>query len=299
MNYVGAIDAGGTSWRCAVVDDRRKILARAAFATTSPQETLGKASAFFMDQVAKGFALKHVGIACFGPLCTTPSAHNWGHILATPKPGWSNTDVVGGLARGLEFTISIELDVIAAALAERAWGGGRGLDDFAYVTVGTGIGAGIILGGSPISGASHPEAGHMRVPKLSRDKDFSGICPFHGDCVEGLASATALKARWHMDPVALADDHPAWDIEAHYLAHLAANLVLTTAVRRVIFGGGVSMRAGLIDLVARQTKDLVGPYGLAAQGEAGFEVVPAGLGLESGLLGAVWLAQKARASASQ
>jgi fructokinase len=293
MTYVGAIDAGGTSWRCAIVDAQRNIVARAAFPTTTPQETLAKAGAFFREHASNGLVFSKIGIACFGPLGVNPAAPNWGHILATTKQGWSNTDIAGALAAATDCTIVIETDVTAAALAERAWGAGQGIDNLAYVTVGTGIGAGIIVNGKPIWGAMHPEAGHMRAPRHLDDLEFKGVCPFHGDCIEGLASAPALKARWGMDGADLTGDHPAWDIEAHYLAQLATNLVLTTAVERVIFGGGVMARSGLVEKVARQTKILIGPYGLAAQGEAGFEVVAAGLGLDAGLLGGVWLAQNA------
>jgi fructokinase len=293
MTLVGAIDAGGTSWRCALVDQERNIVARIAFPTTTPTETLRHTAAFFNEHVAKGIIIQKIGVACFGPLGVNPQRSNWGHILTTTKPKWSNTDVAGTLARATGCDIAIETDVTAAAYAERAWGSGVGVDDLAYVTVGTGIGAGIILGGKPIGGALHPEAGHMRVPRHGADTEFKGVCPFHGDCVEGLASAPAIKARWGVDAAKLGDNHLAWDIEAHYLAHFAANLVLTTAVSRVIFGGGVMARAGLVEKVADQTKLLVGPYGMAAQGGTGFDIVAAGLGLDAGLLGGVWLAQNA------
>jgi fructokinase len=233
-----------------------------------------------------------IGVACFGPLGVNPAQANWGHILSTPKEGWSHTDVAGTLARGTGCAIALETDVTAAAYAERAWGAGKGFDDIAYVTVGTGIGAGIIVGGRPIWGAMHPEAGHMRAPRHPADPSFDGVCRFHGDCIEGLASAPAMKARWKMDAADIPDAHPAWNIQAHYLAHLAVNLVLTTAVRRVIFGGGVCARPGLVAKVDTLAKDLLGPYGIAAPGGPGFDVVPAGLGLEAGLLGAIWLAQQ-------
>ncbi|GBF59331.1 putative fructokinase [Candidatus Phycosocius bacilliformis] len=293
MALFGGIDAGGTSWRCAVFDGKDSILARTAFPTTTPEETLGHAIAFFQAEAQAGRAVKRIGIACFGPLAVNPAHPRWGHILATTKPHWSGTDVAGMLARGTGCTIALETDVTAAAFAERAWGAGRGLDDIAYVTVGTGIGAGLLLGGKPVWGTMHPEAGHMRAPRHYDDLTFAGVCPFHGDCIEGLASAPALVARWGVQASDLPDDHPAWDIEAHYLAHLAANLVLTTAVKRVIFGGGVMARNGLVRRVADKAAALIGPYGTAAPGEGGFDVVGAGLGLDAGLLGALWLAENA------
>jgi fructokinase len=292
MEKYGGIDAGGTSWRCAIYDERQSPIARLSFPTTTPEETLNKAIAFFTEQADLGHSVKQIGLACFGPLGVNPSESNWGQILTTPKLGWSGTDVAGILARGTRCTIKIETDVTAAAFAERAWGAGQGLDDVAYVTVGTGIGAGIIVNGAPIWGAMHPEAGHMRVPRHADDLDFKGVCSFHGDCIEGLASAPAILARWAVDAADLPDHHPAWDLQAHYLAHLAVNLVLIAAVRRVIFGGGVCARPGLIDLAAAKAKALIGPYGTAAPAGVGFDVVPAALGLEAGLLGAIWLAQQ-------
>jgi fructokinase len=292
VDIVGAIDAGGTSWRCAVFDGHQNPIVRTSFATSTSQETLAKAIAFFDAQARQGNQVETIGVACFGPLGVNIAAPKWGHILTTTKAGWSNTDVAGALALGTGCQIRIETDVAAALFAERAWGAGQGLDDVAYVTVGTGIGAGIIVNGRPIWGALHPEAGHMRAPRHPDDTTFAGVCSFHGDCIEGLASAPAIKARWGMDGADLPDDHAAWDIEAHYLAHLAVNLVLVTAVRRVIFGGGVCARAGLVEKVAAKAQALLGPYGTAAEGGAGFEVVRAGLGLDAGLLGAVWLASQ-------
>jgi fructokinase len=290
LDKFGGIDAGGTSWRCAIYEGQSKSIARVIFPTTNPVETLARAIGFFQEQAALGHKIQAIGVACFGPLAVNKADPKWGRILGTPKACWAGADVAGALAAGTGCKIEIETDVTAAALAERAWGAGQGLDDVAYVTVGTGIGAGILVNGRPIRGALHPEAGHMRVPRHGNDTAFGGVCAFHGDCIEGLASAPAIKARWGMDAADLPDDHPAWDIQAHYLAHLAVNLVLVSAVRRVIFGGGVCARPGLIDLVAAKARTLIGPYGTAAPNGAGFEIVPAGLGLDAGLLGAIWLA---------
>jgi fructokinase len=287
---VGAIDAGGTSWRCAIAGGPKTILARTAFATTTPEETLAQAVAFFVEQSARGLPVSRIGMACFGPLAVNIHDPRWGRILATPKAGWAGTDVAGRLALATGASIAIDTDVNAAALAERAWGAAQGLDDVAYVTVGTGIGAGLVVAGQPVHGSLHPEAGHMRVPRHLDDL-FVGVCPFHGDCIEGLASAPALKARWGMDAADLPDDHIAWDIEAHCLAHLAVNLILTTAVQRVVFGGGVIVRAGLVERVATKARAFIGRYGPNAPGEAGISIVAAGLGLDAGLLGGVWLAQ--------
>lgn len=293
VGYVGAIDGGGTSWRCAIIDQDCRIIARTSFPTSSPERTLGLASTFFTSQRASGTVFDAIGISCFGPLCIDPLSPKWGHILATTKPGWSGADVAGPLARATGCSLHIESDVTAAASAEKAWGAGVGVDRLAYVTVGTGIGAGILLGVTPVWGAIRPEAGHMRAPRHPNDHIFAGVCSFHSDCIEGLASAPAILARWGVDAAALPDDHPAWDIVAHYLAHLATNLILTTGVQRVIFGGGVCARAGLVERVALTTRSLIGPYGTAAPGEVGFDIVNAAFGLDAGLLGGAWLALKA------
>ena len=291
MSFLGAIDAGGTSWRCAIYQNNLTLMARISFATTTSDETLGRAVEFFNSHAVQGYAVTSIGIACFGPLGVIKGQPKYGQILQTPKTGWSGVDVAGILARAVGCKIAIDTDVTAAAWGELAWGAGQGLTNIAYVTVGTGIGAGIIAEGRAIHGAMHPEAGHMRVPRHPNDLDFVGVCPFHGDCIEGLASAPALKARWGIDPAKLSDEHPAWDIQAHYLAHLAVNLVLMTAIQRVIFGGGVSARVGLVSRVADKAKGLLGHYGTAAPLGPGFEIVGAGLGLDAGLLGALVLAR--------
>jgi fructokinase len=290
---LGGIDAGGTSFRCLVGHGPTDILAETSFPTTTPQETLAQAIAFFRD--GPGRAATGIGIACFGPVAVDPAHPRHGHILATPKPGWADTDVVGPLAAALARPVRIETDVIAAALGEARWGAGQGEPNLAYITVGTGIGAGILAGGQPLHGALHPEAGHIRVPRHPDDLAFAGVCPFHGDCVEGLASAPALKARWGADPADLPDDHPAWEIEAHYLAHLCATLVLVGAVRRVILGGGVSARTGLVERVNARTGALLNGYAASLGVDEARLVVAPGLGLRAGVLGALAVATQAPA----
>lgn len=220
----------------------------------------------------------------------SPADPAWGHILDTPKPGWKGADVAGIIARATGKPVSFDTDVNAAARGERRWGAGQGLDDVCYVTVGTGIGAGIVTGGRPLQGVLHPEAGHIHVPRHPDDLVYRGCCPFHGDCVEGLASATALADRWQADPESLPDNHPAWAIEAHYLGHLAATLVLVTATARVILGGGVTARAGLVDAVDRKAATILAGYGASSLRPPGPLVVAPGLGLRAGVLGALALA---------
>lgn len=289
---LGGVDAGGTSFRCILATGPDQILAEARFATTSPDETLSRAAAFFTD--GPGRAAEAIGIACFGPVAVDPAHPRYGAILSTPKPDWSGTDVLGQIRAATGRPVGIETDVIAAALGEQRWGAGRGEPNMAYVTVGTGIGAGILVSGVPLHGALHPEAGHIFVPRHPSDTDFAGVCRFHGGCVEGLASATALAARWGVDPAELPDDHPAWDIEAHYLAHLCAILMLTASVRRVVLGGGVSARSGLVARVDGRTRELLGGYEASFwtdnQAASGPLVIEPGLGLRAGAFGAIAIA---------
>jgi fructokinase len=287
MDRFGAVDAGGTSFRCMVATGPDAIVAETSFPTTTPEETLTRACDFFNDGPGQG--VRRLGVACFGPVAVDPGHPGYGHILETTKPGWSGAAVLQALAAGTGLPIVIESDVNAAALSEYRWGAGRGIESLAYVTVGTGIGAGIISNGRTLHGGLHPEAGHIRVPRFPGD-DFPGVCPFHGDCVEGLASAPALKARWGADPANLPCDHPAWEIEAHYLGHLAATLILVSASQLVIFGGGVMARTGLADQVARKAEDLLAGYSRAITGPVSPVVTGAGLGLKAGVLGALALA---------
>ncbi|MCU0882802.1 MAG: ROK family protein [Hyphomonadaceae bacterium] len=288
MAVYGGIDAGGTSFRCVAGTGPDAILAEVAFPTTTPGETLARAAAFFSD--GPGAGATRIGIGCFGPVALSRADPAYGHILETPKPGWAGADVAGTLARATGKPVALDTDVNAAARGERRWGAGQGLDDVCYITVGTGIGAGIVTGGRTIQGVLHPEAGHIRVPRHPHDLDYPGCCPFHGDCVEGLASAAALFDRWKLPPDSLPDDHPAWDIEAHYLAHLAATLVLITATARVILGGGVMARAGLVEAVNIKTVSLLAGYGSSALRPQAPLVVAPGLRLRAGVLGALALA---------
>jgi fructokinase len=291
----GAIDAGGTSWRCAIghADNHGPVTfsARTQFATTLPEETIKTAAAFFQEH-----HVNTIGMACFGPLAVDEGHQNFGHILTTSKPFWSNFNVVGRLAELTGASIAFDTDVNAAALAEQKWGAGRGLNDLAYVTVGTGIGAGILSNGRSIRGALHPEIGHILPPRHQDDLNFEGVCRFHGGCYEGLASAPALKVRWGASPETLDDDHPAWNIEAFYLAHLCSTLLLSVAPLRIILGGGVMARKSLLGRVHDHLERLLCGYTSSCpQGVEELVVLP-DLGLDAGLLGGLALAMDAQAA---
>src|SRR5688500_5656056 len=245
---VGGIEAGGTKVVCAVGTGPDDVRAEARVPTTTPAETLGRVVAFFAEQAARA-PLAALGVACFGPIDLDPRSPTFGWITTTPKPGWRDVDVVGPLRAALRVPVAFDTDVNAAALAEQRWGAGQRLGTLVYVTVGTGIGGGAVVDGRPLHGLVHPEMGHVRVPHDRARDPFDGICPAHGDCWEGLATAPAIAARWGRPPETLPDDHPAWALEARYLALGLANLVLTLSPERVVLGGGVMARAALYPLV--------------------------------------------------
>ena len=257
---LGGIEAGGTKFICGVADRDGRVLDRIRIPTDGPSETLEAAARFFEAAILRHGPLSALSIGSFGPLSLRATAADYGHITATPKPGWSGTDLLGFFKQRLEVPIALDTDVNCAAVGERLFGSGRGLDTFCYVTIGTGIGVGMIVGGAPYGGANHPEGGHIRVPRAPDDDEFTGICPFHGDCLEGLASGPAIKARWGVRPPELPDDHPAWLIEADYIASLCASLTYIMRPDRIILGGGVMQRPHIYTLVRRALADKLAGY---------------------------------------
>lgn len=293
MTY-GGIEAGGTRWNCAVGDGPETIARVETFATTTPAETLGRAVDFFR----RHGPIEALGVGCFGPLELHRTSPWWGHITSTPKPGWAETDVAGHLHDELAVPIGFDTDVNAAAIGEERWGAGHGLESFAYVTVGTGIGGGIVVAGRPLHGLVHPEIGHLRIPHDRERDPFPGSCPFHGDCLEGLASGGALRQRWGAPGEQLVD--PAvWELEAEYLALGLANLVLVFSPERLIVGGGVAGAPGLLDRVRARLPGALGGYLDAPELGDGIDryLVPPALGERSGVLGAIELARRAAAVA--
>lgn len=256
----GGIEAGGTKLLCGIAHEDGTILEQIRIPTTTPAETLKAASDFFEAAAGRHGTMAALGIGSFGPLSLRPTANDYGCITTTPKPGWSGTDLVGYLRDRLVVPIEIDTDVNCAAVGERLFGSGRGLDTFCYVTIGTGIGVGMIVNGAPYGGANHPEAGHIRVPRAPGDDSFEGHCPFHGDCLEGLACGPAMKARWGIRPPELPDDHPAWGMEADYVAALCTNLTYVMRPDRIILGGGVMQRPQIYQLVRKALMEKLAGY---------------------------------------
>jgi len=281
----GAVEGGGTKFRCAVGPDPAQLESECLVPTTDPTSTLRQVVDFFLPYRAR---LRAIGVCSFGPLELEPSAGDvHGCTLETPKAGWSHVPLRTTLELALEVPVHIETDVNGAALAEQRWGRGQGADPLVYVTVGTGIGVGVVIAGRPLHGLLHPELGHLRVPRAAGDA-FAGLCPYHGDCLEGLASAPAIQARTGAAPDALSDADAVWDVEAHYLGALMHALVLAYAPRRIVLGGGVAKRASLWPkLHAEILRSLAGyvprPQ-LTREGIAEF-VVPSALHDRAGLYG--------------
>lgn len=279
------IEAGGTKVIAAVANASRDIIARTRIATTTPQDTISAAIEWFLNQPHNYAA---VGIASFGPLDLNPKSANWGHITQTSKPHWSNADVAGPFARSLKCPVAINTDVNGAALAEWKWGAGNGTNASIYLTIGTGVGGGAVLDGNLVHGLSHPEMGHMRVPRHHADASFDGVCPFHGDCLEGLASGPAIKARWGVSLSELPSEHPGHDMIAWYLAQAAATLQAIFEPAKIILGGGVMETNGLLDRVRVAATQASGKY---FTGDPQMLIVAPSLGADAGILGALALAE--------
>jgi len=296
MTTFGGIEAGGTKFICAVGSGSDDITSEAHIPTTTPPETLKKTIEFFKGQARP---VKAIGIGSFGPLDANINSPGYGHIMTTPKPGWSNMDILGEIQSSLDVPCGFDTDVNAAALGEHRWGAAQGLDTFLYLTIGTGIGGGAIVGGKRLHGMMHPEMGHMYIPH-DRDRDpFDGICPFHQDCLEGLASGPAIKARWGESGESLPGDHPAWKLEAHYLAIGLVNVIYALSPQRIIMGGGVMRQRHLFAMVRSEVKDLLKGYIQAPEILEHLDtfIVPPALGGKSGVLGAIALAEEAYQSA--
>jgi len=292
MALYGAIEAGGTKFSCAVGTGPEDLTAQARIPTTSPQETLARCLEFFRAQPK----LDALGVGCFGPLELNREAAQYGHVTTTPKPSWSNADIVGPLRRALSLPVGFDTDVNAAVLGEARWGAAQNLDTAIYITIGTGIGGGALLGGQLAHGLVHPEMGHLLVPREPDDLAFTGSCPFHGArCWEGLASGPALERRWGKPAETLPADHPAWDLEARYIASALTSLVLVLSPERVILGGGVMQMDALFPVIRRYLARSLAGYvqAQALNQDIDQYVVAPFLGTRSGIAGAIALAERA------
>ena len=251
---LGSIEAGGTKFVCAIGNENGEVFERGVFPTTSPEETMEKVIEFF-----KGKEIEAMGVGCFGPLSLNPKNKDYGAITTTPKVLWQNYNIINKLKEHFNIPIGFDTDVNIAALGEYTWGGAKGLDSCFYMTVGTGVGAGIIAEGKMIHGLLHPEVGHMIVPKHPED-DFAGICPFHKNCLEGLACGPAIEKRWGKKGHELPADHKAWDIEAYYLSIAVVETIVMLSPEKIILGGGVMKQSQLFEKIRKQVKEMLNGY---------------------------------------
>lgn len=286
--YAG-VEAGGTKFVCGVGSAAGGSRETVRIATRAPDETLADVVAFFEAAAARHGPMKALGVASFGPLDLDPASPAYGAMTTTPKPGWSGAPILRRLSEDLRLPSAIDTDVNAAALAEAAFGAGRGAKSVAYVTVGTGIGVGFARNGKA---GLHAEGGHVKPRRRPEHEGFAGVCPFHGDCLEGLASGPAIEAAWGRSLEGLAPDHPAFAVQADYLGQLCATIVLMAPVDRIVLGGGVMGADGLYPLIRRAAAAHLAGYVASLTDAAKFEtlIVPPGCHEPPGLLGAYLLA---------
>jgi len=290
MLYAG-IEGGGTKFVCAVARSPLEILDSVSFPTTDAPGTLAECVRFFVGAEARHGPISSLGLACFGPIELRKDSAQYGRLLPTPKPGWSGADVLEPLRKAFSVPIALDVDVGGAALAELRFGAGRGLGSLAYVTVGTGIGGAVAPAGS-IPRLMHAEMGHIPIRRDPRDT-FVGCCPFHGDCLEGLASGPAIRARWGCNLDELPPEHEGRAIVAEYLGQLVASIALALSVERVVLGGGVMSDGTLLPLIRRAAAKCLNGYLPMLKDDAQIEsyIRAPGLGARAGIVGALLIAQ--------
>lgn len=288
---LGAIEAGGTKFICGrgTAPENVSIV---QIPTSTPAATIKATLNFFRSSPQP---IQAVGIGSFGPVDLHPESPTFGHITSTPKPGWRNFNLAGTIAETMGVPVGFDTDVNAAALGEARWGAAAGLTDFIYLTVGTGIGGGAVVNGSVLHGLVHAEMGHIRVPHNLALDPFAGSCPFHGDCLEGLASGPAIQARWGASPDQLPANHEAWQLEAYYLALGLVSWICTLSPQRIVIGGGIMQQPHLFPLIRKEVNSLLNGYIQARElmDHLDAYIVPPKLDKRSGVLGSLILAEEA------
>lgn len=293
-NYFAGIEAGGTKFICAVGDGLGNNIERISIKTSSPEETLSEAAEFF-QRINQTHRIKAMGIGSFGPIDADLESRTYGHILHTPKKAWINCDIVGYFRDLLNVPIGFETDVNVAAMGEAEYGCGKGLYNFVYMTIGTGIGAAAMVDGKIIRGMCFSEMGHMLIPHDKAADPYPGNCPYHGDCFEGLACGGAIKERWNiLSALDLPVDHPAWDLEADYIAAGLMNIILVLAPERIILGGGVMRQQQLFHPIRKKVLNKINSYITTDTliHDMNNYIVAPGLADHSGVNGAIALARQ-------
>lgn len=251
---LGAIEAGGTKFVVAIGDELGNVEKRASFPTTTPKETMEEVYRFF-----DGSGIEALGIGTFGPIDPDKNSPTYGYITTTPKPHWANYNMLGDLKKRYDIPMGFDTDVNGAALGELQFGAAKGLDSCLYLTFGTGVGGGAIVEGNLVHGLLHPEMGHIRMIRHPQDS-YKGRCPYHADCLEGLASGPAIEERWHQKGVDLPADHEAWNLEAYYVGQAMATFILTLSPKKIILGGGVMKQRQLFPMIRQYTLEFLNGY---------------------------------------
>mgnify|MGYP003356667119 CR=1 FL=1 len=296
MAQYGALEAGGTKMVLSILDEVGNMLERTSLPTETPDITMPAMIDFF-----RAHPVASLGIGCFGPIDLDEKSDTYGHITATPKLPWRFTPILSTFQEALNIPVKIDTDVNAAALAESKLGAAKGLGSCLYVTIGTGVGGGVVIGGKCVHGLIHPELGHQIIRSVPNDPMPDGCCPYHKGCLEGLASGTAIGKRWNEPSHQLPPDHPAWDMEANYLAQMCVNAMMTFSPEKIILGGGVMQQSFLFPLIRIKTLALLGNYLCHQEVDNQLEdyIVPPGLGIHSGVMGAYLLAREAAIEAGK
>jgi fructokinase len=286
---IGAVEAGGTKFVCGIGNESGEILDRISFPTELPEKTLTQVIDYFTNKQVEA-----IGIGSFGPINIDRSSPQYGYVTTTPKPGWSNYPFLPELKKVFDIPFGWDTDVNAAALGEASWGAAKGLDSCLYYTIGTGVGVGIYAEGKLVHGLVHPEGGHV-LTRRHADDSYEGKCPYHGDCLEGMASGPAIEARWKVKGNELSTDHPAWDMEAFYIGQAVAGAILLLSPQKVILGGGVMHQRQLFPLIREQVRKTLKGYVRAAELADKIDdyIVPPSLGDNAGLSGSIALGLRA------
>ena len=285
---LGALEAGGTKMVCAVGDEQGQVLERISIPTVSPEETMPRMIDFF-----RKYHIEALGIGCFGPINPVKGTALYGYITSTPKLFWQNYNIVGAFEETLGCPVGFDTDVNASMLGEVTFGAARGLDSCIYVTIGTGVGVGVYVNGGLLHGMMHPEAGHILLQRHSADT-YAGKCPFHGNCLEGMAAGPAIEERWGAKGTELSGRQEVWELEAYYVAQACVNYTLTYAPRRIILGGGVMHQEQLFPIIRRQYRELMADYVDTPElRDIGSYIVPCSLNDNQGIMGCLQLAVEA------
>jgi fructokinase len=286
---IGAIEAGGTKFVCGIGNEHGQIEDRVSFPTELPEQTMSNVIDYFRDKQVEA-----IGIGTFGPINIDPASPEYGHVTTTPKPGWAGYDFLGTLKKSFDVPFGWDTDVNAAALGEATWGAAKGLDSCVYYTIGTGVGVGVYAEGKLVHGLVHPEGGHVLTRRHPEDS-FEGACPYHGDCLEGMAAGPALEKRWKVKGSEIPNDHPAWAIEAFYIGQALAGTILLLSPKKIILGGGVMHQQQLFPLIRAEVRKNLNGYVSHHMVSDNLDeyIVPPGLGDNAGLSGALALGLEA------